>query len=214
VQWERTFNGERNGRDEAIGLCPLGDGGACVTGRTGDDGSDGDVFTLCYDEDGDPLWAAYYDGPDHRSDLGTQIVTDDLSFAVLARSRTAANDHDLVTLRYDSLGNLVGHSRFASAPPFDEQTAGLAFDAGGAILVGGTTRGPTGTVDFISLKYSCCTGDFDGDGAVGLSDLTIQLAHFGAPSGATHADGDVDGDGDVDIEDLASLLGAFGIHCR
>lgn len=58
-----------------------------------------------------------------------------------------------------------------------------------------------------------CTGDLDDDGDVSLSDLTILLAHFGTPSGATYADGDLDDDGDVDLNDLAILLAHFGTTC-
>lgn len=52
-----------------------------------------------------------------------------------------------------------------------------------------------------------------GDRQVTLNDLTILLAHYGIPSGATHAQGDLDGDGDVDLDDLAELLSNFGLPC-
>ncbi|GMU80994.1 MAG: hypothetical protein AMXMBFR47_08650 [Planctomycetota bacterium] len=54
--------------------------------------------------------------------------------------------------------------------------------------------------------------DLDGDGAVGLGDLTILLANFGT-GGAVPADGDLDGDEDVDLGDLAGLLAQFGTTC-
>ena len=56
-------------------------------------------------------------------------------------------------------------------------------------------------------------GDLDADGTVGLSDLAILLANYGATSGATYADGDLDGDGDVDLADLAALLAVYGTSC-
>jgi hypothetical protein len=58
--------------------------------------------------------------------------------------------------------------------------------------------------------------DLNGDCAVDLQDLANLLAHFGAPSGATHPDVDVEpatGDGDVDLADLALLLANFGTTC-
>ncbi|GMU83776.1 MAG: hypothetical protein AMXMBFR47_36460 [Planctomycetota bacterium] len=58
-----------------------------------------------------------------------------------------------------------------------------------------------------------CFGDVNGDRVVDLSDLTVLLAHFGTPSGASRADGDLDGDGDVDLSDLSLLLGHFGESC-
>ncbi len=56
-------------------------------------------------------------------------------------------------------------------------------------------------------------GDVNGDHIVDINDLSILLAHFGTPSGATLADGDLEGDGDVDLSDLALLLSAFGTSC-
>jgi hypothetical protein len=58
-----------------------------------------------------------------------------------------------------------------------------------------------------------CPADLDNDGAIGLADLTILLAHYGTSSGATAADGDLDADGDVDISDLTLLLSGYGTLC-
>lgn len=57
-----------------------------------------------------------------------------------------------------------------------------------------------------------CPPDIDGDGIVGIADLTVLLANFGM-SGAGLS-GDFDGDGDVDLQDLTTLLAAFGTTCR
>src|SRR5262245_34633459 len=68
--------------------------------------------------------------------------------------------------------------------------------------------------DNIRIAWSAapCLGDLDGDGVVGLSDLTLLLSHFGATE-AEAADGDLDGDADVDLADLTILLSRFGAIC-
>lgn len=58
-----------------------------------------------------------------------------------------------------------------------------------------------------------CPGDLNGDGAVGLSDLTILLSNFGTASGATPEQGDLNGDGAVGLSDLTILLSNFGTAC-
>ncbi|MCC6359265.1 MAG: hypothetical protein IT450_11015 [Phycisphaerales bacterium] len=63
------------------------------------------------------------------------------------------------------------------------------------------------------LDPPLCPGDLNGDGAVGIGDLSQLLSHFGTTAGAAAGDGDLDGDGDVDISDLALLLGVFGTRC-
>ncbi len=58
-----------------------------------------------------------------------------------------------------------------------------------------------------------CTGDLDGDGAVGLGDLSRLLQNFGVSSGMSYEDGDLTGDGGVDLADLSALLEVFGLPC-
>lgn len=55
-------------------------------------------------------------------------------------------------------------------------------------------------------------GDMDGDGHVGLQDLSILLSSFGACAGqpAFNPAADIDGDGCVSLQDLATLLANFG----
>ncbi len=65
------------------------------------------------------------------------------------------------------------------------------------------------TADFITVQ-----GDFNLDGSVGLSDLTILLANFGLAEGASYSQGDIDTDGDVDLSDLTQFLAHFGTTCQ
>ncbi len=51
-------------------------------------------------------------------------------------------------------------------------------------------------------------GDLDGDGFVGVADLMLLLAHFGACPAACHEH--IDGDGMVGVTDLLILLGNWG----
>jgi hypothetical protein len=51
------------------------------------------------------------------------------------------------------------------------------------------------------------TGDLDGDGLVGPTDLSLLLGAWGACNGACVAD--LDADGTVGPADLAALLGAW-----
>jgi|GEM_PF-3890464 len=55
--------------------------------------------------------------------------------------------------------------------------------------------------------FTACTGDLDGDGAIGLSDLALLLADFGCTSNCA---ADIQGDGVVDLNDLSLLLADFG----
>ena len=61
--------------------------------------------------------------------------------------------------------------------------------------------------------WTPCPGDLNGDRRIGLTDLTILLAHFGVASGARPEDGDLDRNGQVNLVDLTHFLARFGEGC-
>jgi hypothetical protein len=64
-----------------------------------------------------------------------------------------------------------------------------------------------------SCNYSCggtCLGDFNGDGVVNFSDLSILLSEYGCVSGCIT---DLNADGVVNFQDLSILLANFGLNC-
>ncbi|MHC4717219.1 MAG: PEP-CTERM sorting domain-containing protein [Planctomycetota bacterium] len=56
---------------------------------------------------------------------------------------------------------------------------------------------------------SCLLGDANGDGRVGIADLSALADNYGA-TGATWRMGDFNGDGDVGIADLSALADNYG----
>jgi hypothetical protein len=89
--------------------------------------------------------------------------------------------------------------------------AAIADDAGDYDCVVSNAFGMA-TSNAATLTVDALTGDLDADGDVDLTDLSVQLANFGA-SGVGPEDGDLDGDTDVDLTDLALMLAAFGTTC-
>lgn len=55
--------------------------------------------------------------------------------------------------------------------------------------------------------------DLDGDGEVGLGDLSILLSNIGATGDQSAPTGDINGDGVVDEDDLSLLLEFYGMVC-
>lgn len=72
---------------------------------------------------------------------------------------------------------------------------------------------PAAPLTLVATFELACPGDLNGDEVVDLADLTVILAGFGIPSGATYAQGDMDQDGDIDLEDLVLFLSRFGEPC-
>lgn len=104
----------------------------------------------------------------------------------------------------------TGRLSFSSAQPFNsvvvhyDQPPPTCQDWGPIFLADNMT---------VTRTTPACPADLDGDGAVGLSDLSVLLTNYGAGGGMTPADGDLDGDGDVDLADLSALLERFGVSC-
>lgn len=132
---------------------------------------------------------------------------------------------------HDHLGYWVKHPEFDPADPFTNPIAGpgayaLALeltsdsrDASLAFYIVFNNGLDPAEIDAAvaaaedRLDPPVCPGDLNGDGAIGIGDLSQLLSHFGTTAGAAAGDGDLDGDGDVDISDLSLLLGVFGTLC-
>jgi len=70
----------------------------------------------------------------------------------------------------------------------------------------------SGSISFTVSGGTPCVGDIDGNGSVGLSDLSILLSQFGSTN-CPSCSADLDHDGDVDLADLSLLLAHFGTNC-
>lgn len=111
---------------------------------------------------------------------------------------------------------------------YDTPTAGrISMNwAGGAAL-----PNPIDPTQFIPFTYTCqvnlafqvdpgcatggCSNDVDDDCTVGLSDLSVLLANFGAGGPRVRpSQGDLNRDLSVDLDDLAALLSQFGSDCN
>lgn len=103
----------------------------------------------------------------------------------------------------------------ADGAPFDVFGASVALDGDTALIGSYSDDTPAdfhvGSVHVYTLKP--LVADLDGDGVVGLPDLTLLLGSFGCTAGPGACAGDVDADGDVDLNDLTALLSGFGQVC-
>jgi hypothetical protein len=195
----------------------------CITGYVEGTVSEGwDIFLAKYSASGTLLWTRQAGTP--RFDGGYGVAVDVADNVHITGSTgggfggASAGGHDAFLATYDNLGALIWTRQEGTTTTdagFD-----LAVDGAGDAYITGFTNGSfggpgAGGYDVFLSKYgpSPCLANLDRGGAVDLSDLSILLAHFGTPSGATYADGDITGDGVVDLSDLMQLLAGFGTAC-
>ncbi|MBI5864882.1 MAG: hypothetical protein HZB38_10310 [Planctomycetes bacterium] len=95
--------------------------------------------------------------------------------------------------------------------------------AGSDMLVAAWHDAETGTNDIKAQNINMdgtlgappCVGDVNGDGEVGLADLTLLLAAFGSSTGDPNYSTavDFDSNGAIELSDLTTLLAHFGTTC-
>jgi len=92
-------------------------------------------------------------------------------------------------------------------PAYTVEQGGVSF---------GTTSPSAGCSGSVLGAGSGCVEDIDGDGVVGLSDLSILLAAYGTgeQDPGYHQAADLDGSGTIDLADLSMLLAAYGSQCH
>jgi hypothetical protein len=144
-------------------------------------------------------WLGVRDQPDNAY---VRVSTDGDFFLTVWFNQNEVYDSDWQLVEYDISGFADG-----------ESTVYLQWTMGPAYL-GGACGWNIDDVEILGVPMGVpCPGDLDGDGEIGLGDLAVLLANYGAPSGMTYEDGDLDGDGDIDLADLAALLAVYGTTC-
>lgn len=61
------------------------------------------------------------------------------------------------------------------------------------------------------ICYFNCSADLDGDGQVGINDVSLLLAIMGCVDCSQY---DLDGSGAVDVMDLLTVISEFGFNCQ
>lgn len=100
---------------------------------------------------------------------------------------------------FDSLGGAAG--------------LGRDFAIVGAALHDGAGADSGAAYVFDVICWTSCPEDLDGNGRIGVGDLSTLLTNFGRTRGATPKQGDVNQDGVIDLSDLALLLVVYGLDC-
>ena len=133
----------------AVALDALGN--AYAAGHTGSSPSGAaDMVTIKYDNAGNPVWSALYDGPGHGDDRPVAIAVDRVGDVyVVGYAAGTSSGYDIVTIKYDDAGSRLRASIFAGADNGDDRPVALAIDSSGDVYVAGTSAS-----DIALVKYN------------------------------------------------------------
>jgi len=138
ANWTKKYNEGNNMSDRAIALDIDNNCNVFVTGSSDSLGTGSNYVTIKYDENGDQIWTAIYDGPDHLDDMPTAIKTDaNGNVYVTGKSASLNHNFDFLTIKYNSNGVKQWASRFNSANNLEDIANDLAVDPNGNVYVCG-----------------------------------------------------------------------------
>jgi MYXO-CTERM domain-containing protein len=134
---------------------------------------------------------------------GTGLLSDVSQTVDFSATPTTAALLGSATLGF-SLDSVLGNTGYYTATLVAPVSFNAPFDAGG-VTVNVSAEGTLIATDTFARQFTT-PGDLDGDGLVGVVDLDLLLAEWGASGSVA----DADGSGTVDGDDLAIVLNHWG----
>jgi alpha-tubulin suppressor-like RCC1 family protein len=153
--WIRRYNGAANGEDHAHSMAVDALGNVYVTGYSLGNETYFDYTTIKYRPNGDTAWVRRYNGTANAADVAHDVAVDDSgNVYVTGRSEGAGTYDDVVTVKYDSLGNQIWVQRQDGPISGYDRGYALALDRLGNVYVAGSSHGDGTSDDCITVAYA------------------------------------------------------------
>jgi uncharacterized delta-60 repeat protein len=155
--WVARYNGLGNAADIAESLDLGSDGSVVVTGVSAGVGTSNDYATVKYDDAGNQLWLARYNGPGNGNDHAYAVGVDEGNNVYVTGESIpfgTLTAYNYATLRYDAFGNQlwVQHYTGPATNSYDNAYS-LAVDGNSNVYVTGRSATNTSSYDYLTIKY-------------------------------------------------------------
>lgn len=152
--WLATYNGPLNNSDIPAMIVLDNNGNTYVTGRSPGNGTSIDYATIKYDQQGNQLWAARYNGPENNYDMPNSVAVDQAgNVYVTGKEVTFGAIYDYTTVKYNSAGTELWVTKFNGASNLNDGATSVKVDDMGNVYVTGNSVSANGS-DFLTIKYS------------------------------------------------------------
>lgn len=152
TEWEARWNGP--GSDNVWDMVMDGSGNIIVTGRNRQysSGRNTDYATVKFNPEGELLWEAFYDGPDHLQDYVRGLGVDSSDNVYVTGTSHTDNISTIpsvyATVKYDPNGNELWVARYGPDEHESYNARDLALDDAGNVYVAGEGDGNNLTVKY------------------------------------------------------------------
>jgi len=153
--WVARFDGPSNDDDEGHKVIAPNDGYVYVTGFVNPSTLRDYIIIKYHAATGDTAWARTFNGVADSLDEARDIEVDASgNVYVTGSSRGSGTSTDIVTIKYDSLGNEKWVARYNNPDTSGVDGGyGIEVDNGSNVYVTGQSRGLGTSTDFVTIKY-------------------------------------------------------------
>ncbi len=168
-------------------------GGTTITGVTG---GDTDFVVSKSDVNGNLLWSRTFNGTAAENDTLRDMAVDGngnvyvTGYSYSLPTSGNSRSYDIVTLKYDTEGNLLWTKRYGHRDAYDDAPRSLKIDAAGNVYVAGYSWDEGLFADYVTLKY-----DTDGN--------LVWAKRFSTAQGESAYEVEVDSAGNVYVTGTA-----------
>lgn len=153
-RWVAKYDGPSHRIDRGLELTVIPTGGVCVAGISFGQRTAVDSLTIRYDEEGNQVWSARYNGTGNGADVPQAITLDPESNVILAGySRGLETGRDYFLTKYDHQGRQLWEAKYDSPNGRENAATAMVVDSRGCVYVTGYSYGGETDFDFVTLKY-------------------------------------------------------------
>jgi hypothetical protein len=172
-EWVASYNGLTTYADDAAYDVVYHNGFLYVTGESENANYDADYLTIKYNDSGDTVWTARYNGPGNSDDEARALAVDNSgAIYVTGESSGSGSSSDYATIKYTSAGTAEWTSRYNGPDNLGDEANAIAIDDMGNVYVTGrsyATAPYTPENDYLTVKYDASGNEqwaarYDGTG--------------------------------------------------
>jgi len=190
--WVVRYDGPANDYDYAQAMTIDDNNNIYVSGYSAGLGTNSDYATIKYDQDGNELWVARYDGPNNGYDYALAIAVDSKGNTYVTGQIESVyiRDDDYATVKYDPNGNELWVAIYdglgeETRSSYADVARAIEVDSHDDVYVFGESWGLGTYSDYTLIKYSSVCdcipevlGDTNNDCEVDFIDLAVLARHW------------------------------------